>query len=330
MFFILSKTLGFFALPSNVLMAIGLVGLVLLCTRFRRLASWLVVTSLVLIAFVGYSPLGKILILPLEQRFPPWNPAQGPPDGIVVLGGAISPELSLARGAVALNEFGRTHHRHRRAGAPLSQCAHHLFRRHGVAVQRGARGPSRREGIGGARRRARPHHGRRAIAQYDRECRVLAAHRPAEAGRALAPGDVGVSYAARDRGVPRRRLSGRSLSGRLAHPRDRSMRRRRSLSLTGGLRMTDFAVHEWVGLARLSADRSNRGIVSRRRNRGRRHNAFIYRSFIAAARYFAFALRPLGKDPHDVDRYACRAGRAAGTSRRRGSSPRGAIGPKPR
>ena len=74
MFFILSKTIGFFAVPSNSLMAIGLVGLALLCTRFRRLASWLVVTSLVLIAFAGYSPLGNMLMLPLEQRFPPWDP----------------------------------------------------------------------------------------------------------------------------------------------------------------------------------------------------------------------------------------------------------------
>ena len=103
MFFTLSKTLGLLVLPSNFSMAVGLVGLVLLCTRLRRLASWLVVTSVVLIAIAGYSPLGHMLILPLEQRFPPWNPAQGPPDGIVVLGGAIAPGISLARGAVALN-----------------------------------------------------------------------------------------------------------------------------------------------------------------------------------------------------------------------------------
>jgi len=45
MFFILSKTLGFFAVPSNLLMAVGLVGLALLLTRFRRLASWLIVSS---------------------------------------------------------------------------------------------------------------------------------------------------------------------------------------------------------------------------------------------------------------------------------------------
>src|SRR5271170_6929609 len=104
MFFTLSKTLGFFALPSNVLIFIGLIGLALLCTRFRRLASWLIVTSLVLIAFVGFSPLGRILILPLEQRFPPWDASHGAPDGIIVLGGAISPGISKARGVVALSE----------------------------------------------------------------------------------------------------------------------------------------------------------------------------------------------------------------------------------
>jgi len=104
MFFILSKVLGFFALPSNLLIAIGILGLILLATRFTRLASWLVVTSLVLIALAGLSPLGNALILPLEQRFPPWDASRGPPDGIVVLGGAISPDVSAARGAVALDE----------------------------------------------------------------------------------------------------------------------------------------------------------------------------------------------------------------------------------
>jgi len=103
MFFVLSKTLGLFMVPSNLMVALGLIGIALLFTRFRRLASWLIVTSLVLIVFAGYSPLGKILMLPLEQRFPPWDPSRGAPDGIVVLGGAIEPEISLARGVVALN-----------------------------------------------------------------------------------------------------------------------------------------------------------------------------------------------------------------------------------
>src|SRR6516165_1741009 len=104
MFFVLSKTLGLFMTPSNLMAALGLIGIALLFTRFRRLASWLIVTSLVLIVFAGYSPLGNILMLPLEQRFPPWDASRGAPDGIVVLGGAIIPEISLARGVVALND----------------------------------------------------------------------------------------------------------------------------------------------------------------------------------------------------------------------------------
>jgi uncharacterized SAM-binding protein YcdF (DUF218 family) len=38
----------------------------------------------------------------LESRFPPWDPARGAPDGIVVLGGSISPELSQQRGEAVL------------------------------------------------------------------------------------------------------------------------------------------------------------------------------------------------------------------------------------
>ncbi len=104
MFFVLSKSLGLFAIPSNFLIAIGIVGVVLLCTRFVRLASWLMVTSLVLLALGGLSPLGNALILPLEQRFPRWDAARGSPDGIVVLGGSILPGISAARGAAAIND----------------------------------------------------------------------------------------------------------------------------------------------------------------------------------------------------------------------------------
>ena len=104
MFFTLSKTLGFFAAPSNLLISIGVLGLILLCTRFTRLASWLIVTSLVLLAVAGLSPLGNALILPLEERFPPWNPSHGAPDGIVVLGGAVESSVSAARSGTALDE----------------------------------------------------------------------------------------------------------------------------------------------------------------------------------------------------------------------------------
>jgi len=106
MFFYLSKIFGFFLLPSNFLMTLGLLGALLLATRFARAGRRLLVVSAILIAVVGLSPLGNVLILPLEQRFPNWNSNEMrmAPDGIVVLGGAIGPELSLMRAEVSLNE----------------------------------------------------------------------------------------------------------------------------------------------------------------------------------------------------------------------------------
>ena len=103
-FFILSKVLGFFAIPSNALIALAALGVALMPTRYARLGRRLAVAGVVLLAVAGLSPLGNALMLPLEQRFPPWDPARGAPDGIVVLGGAIGPTMSAARGGAALNE----------------------------------------------------------------------------------------------------------------------------------------------------------------------------------------------------------------------------------
>jgi uncharacterized SAM-binding protein YcdF (DUF218 family) len=104
MFFYASKTLGFFTLPSNILFTLALVGIVLMFTRLQRTGRALVVISVLLLAGAGLSPLGNALILPLEQRFPKWDETRGAPAGIVVLGGAVSPEVSAGRGEPALNE----------------------------------------------------------------------------------------------------------------------------------------------------------------------------------------------------------------------------------
>jgi uncharacterized SAM-binding protein YcdF (DUF218 family) len=104
MFFVVSKIVGFFAMPSNLVISIGILGLLLLPTRFTRAGRRLAFGSLILLAILGLSPLGNALIIPLEERFPAWNPAGGPPAGIVVLGGSLSPHVSAARNVVALNE----------------------------------------------------------------------------------------------------------------------------------------------------------------------------------------------------------------------------------
>lgn len=104
MFFELSKTLGFFAAPSNALIALGVFGVVLMATRFARAGRRLMVTSILLLAMFGLSPFANALLLPLEQRFPPWDASRGAPHGIIVLGGAIGPGVSGARGTAALDE----------------------------------------------------------------------------------------------------------------------------------------------------------------------------------------------------------------------------------
>lgn len=98
MFFVLSKTLGYLLLPTNFLTAIGVVGAVLMATRFAALGRKLVIASVLLLVVCGLSPLGQALIYPLEQRFPPWDAARGAPDGIIILGGSIDADLSVAHG----------------------------------------------------------------------------------------------------------------------------------------------------------------------------------------------------------------------------------------
>src|ERR1700681_4828751 len=89
-------------LPTNFLIGVGLIGAMLLATRFASLGRKLLVASVLMLAICGFSPLGKLLLYPLESRFPPWDAARGAPDGIIVLGGSIDPDLSLAHRAAVV------------------------------------------------------------------------------------------------------------------------------------------------------------------------------------------------------------------------------------
>jgi uncharacterized SAM-binding protein YcdF (DUF218 family) len=98
LFFLLSKTLGVMALPTNFLIGLGILGVLLCATRWAWLGRRLAITAIVLLAICSFSPLGNLLVYPLESRFPPWNPANGAPDGIIVLGGPIDADLSVEHG----------------------------------------------------------------------------------------------------------------------------------------------------------------------------------------------------------------------------------------
>jgi uncharacterized SAM-binding protein YcdF (DUF218 family) len=98
LFFALSKTVGYLLLPSNFLIGLGLLGALLLLTRFARAGRRLMATSLVLLAICAFSPLANFLLYPLEQRFPKWDSSRGDPDGIIVLGGPLDADMSAAHG----------------------------------------------------------------------------------------------------------------------------------------------------------------------------------------------------------------------------------------
>lgn len=98
MFFALSKTVGYALLPSNLLVGLGLLGAILLLTRFARAGRRLMAAAFVLLAICAWSPLANFLLYPLESRFPKWDGSRGEPDGIIVLGGPLDADLSSAHG----------------------------------------------------------------------------------------------------------------------------------------------------------------------------------------------------------------------------------------
>ena len=103
MFFLLAKTIGNMVAPANFLIGLGLLGVILLLTRFATLGRRLMATALVLLAICGFSPLANFVLYPLEQRFPKWDSSRGDPDGIIVLGGSLDADLSAAHGVTVIS-----------------------------------------------------------------------------------------------------------------------------------------------------------------------------------------------------------------------------------
>ncbi len=104
MYFLASKIIGFFVVPSNFILTLTVSGVLFWRTRFSQSGRRIVIGSIILLLIAGTSPLGMVLLVPLENRFQPWDSSRGAPTGIIVLGGVIKSEISVQRGDISLGE----------------------------------------------------------------------------------------------------------------------------------------------------------------------------------------------------------------------------------
>jgi uncharacterized SAM-binding protein YcdF (DUF218 family) len=247
-FFVVSKLLAFFEEPSNVIILAGIVGLILTRTRYARWGWRLAAVSLALIALIGFLPIGRALTVALENRFPRWDEAGPPPAGIIVLGGAVSAYRLATRGEVGLTD-----------AAERILVVPELARKFpdakiiysggdpGLFTKRGSEAdviPGLFEKIGVPRGRITLENRSRNTAENAIFSKALAALKPGERWLLVTsamhmPRAIG---AFREAGFPIE-----------AYPVDYKTNGWRDLggvigSLSGGLRQTDVALHEWIGL----------------------------------------------------------------------------------
>ena len=104
MFYLVSKIAWFFVTPSNLLTTLTIAGLVLMWLGRVTIGFRLAAGASGALLIAGLSPLGNALILPLESRFAAASPQAV--TGIIVLGGTYDSEVTNQRGQMALNESG--------------------------------------------------------------------------------------------------------------------------------------------------------------------------------------------------------------------------------
>ncbi len=106
MFFVLSKLLGVLAQPSNALLVLLCLGVLLLMLGRRRSGTRLTGAVAAVLLAVAVLPVGPWLLAPLENRFVRPDPMPDSVDGIILLGGTVNPLLSADRGEEAINGSG--------------------------------------------------------------------------------------------------------------------------------------------------------------------------------------------------------------------------------
>lgn len=106
MLFILSKIFWLLFSPVTLLLIVALIGTLMTWGRRVRTGRRLALAALLLLAVLALTPVGGLIVGPLEDRFPLPPNDMAPPYGVIVLGGAINGGASEARGDVVFTEEG--------------------------------------------------------------------------------------------------------------------------------------------------------------------------------------------------------------------------------
>lgn len=98
--------LRFLTVPSNLIALLLTLGTIALVAGLRRPGVIAIGAATALLLVCGYTTVGIALQYPLERRFPPSPPVSSPPDGIIILGGAINAALTTDGRPIPINEAG--------------------------------------------------------------------------------------------------------------------------------------------------------------------------------------------------------------------------------
>lgn len=102
----IAKSLAHISQPTSLAIILLTIGLLFLSLgKRRRLANVLCWTAVLYLYVAGLSPLGNVLISPLEERFQAHvQGSAAEPSGIIILGGFENGWVSAGRGHLAVNE----------------------------------------------------------------------------------------------------------------------------------------------------------------------------------------------------------------------------------
>ena len=104
MFFTVSKVYATFLSPVPLLLILALVGAILSSGRFARRGRALAIGATLALLVVALTPVGRMAIAPLEDRFSPPSADAPAPYGIIILGGAMKGLESRARGQAVYDD----------------------------------------------------------------------------------------------------------------------------------------------------------------------------------------------------------------------------------